>query len=137
MGTIFLFEILGTATLLLMGVGVVANVILTGTKGHGGGWLLINFGWGLGVFAGVYLAWGSGAHINPAVTTGLLVSGAEEYPPGVAVTLANTLAYFTAQVIGAFLGAVIAWAAYKKHYDDETDPPTILGTFSTGPEKRS
>lgn len=137
MGTIFLFEIMGTATLVLLGVGVVANAILTGTKGHGGGWLLINFGWGLGVFAGVFVAWGSGAHINPAVTTGLLVSGTEEYAPGIAVNLQNTLAYFTAQMIGGFIGAALAWAAYKKHYDEETDAGTILGTFSTGPERRS
>ncbi len=61
METILLFEIMGTATLVLLGVGVVANALLPGTKGHGGGWLLINFGWGLGVFAGVYVAWGSGA----------------------------------------------------------------------------
>lgn len=137
MGTIFLFEIMGTATLILLGAGVVANVVLSGTKGNGGGWLLINFGWGLGVFCGVYVAYASGAHINPAVTVGLLASGAEEYAPGIAVNLPNTLAYFAAELIGAFLGAVVAWLAYKKHYDDETDPAAILGTFSTGPEKRS
>ena len=62
MGTIFLHEIAGTAILLLLGVGVVANVVLTGTKGNGGGWLLISFGWGLGVFAGVYVAAATGAH---------------------------------------------------------------------------
>lgn len=137
MGTIFLFEIMGTATLVLMGVGVVANALLPGTKGHGGGWLLINFGWGLGVFAGVYVAWASGGHINPAVTFGMLTSGAEEYAPGIAVNLQNTVAYMTAQIIGAFIGAVVAWAAYKQHYDEETDAGTILGTFSTAPERRS
>ena len=101
MGTIFLHEIAGTAILLLLGVGVVANVVLTKTKGNGGGWLLISFGWGLGVFAGVYVAAATGAHLNPAVTVGLLVSGAEEYAPGIAVTLGTTLAYFAAQLIGA------------------------------------
>ena len=137
METILLFEIMGTATLVLLGVGVVANALLPGTKGHGGGWLLINFGWGLGVFAGVYVAWGSGAHINPAVTMGLLASGTEEYAPGIAVNLPNTLTYFGAQIVGAFLGAVLAWAAYKKHYDEAEEPAAILGTFSTGPERRS
>ncbi|MFP3471374.1 aquaporin, partial [Micrococcus sp. SIMBA_144] len=78
MESIFLHESAGTAMLLLLGVGVVANAILTKTKGNGGGWLLINFGWGLGVFAGVFVAAASGAHLNPAVTVGLLVSGAEE-----------------------------------------------------------
>ena len=69
-GQIFLQETVGTAMLLLLGCGVVANVVLKGTKGNGGGWLLINFGWGLGVFVGVYVAFASGAHLNPAVTSG-------------------------------------------------------------------
>ena len=137
MGTIFLHEIAGTAILLLLGVGVVANVVLTKTKGNGGGWLLISFGWGLGVFAGVYVAAATGAHLNPAVTVGLLVSGAEEYAPGIAVTLGTTLAYFAAQLIGAFLGAALAWLAYRDHYQAETDHGAILGTFATGPEIRN
>jgi glycerol uptake facilitator protein len=137
MATIFLYEIAGTAMLTLLGGGVVANAILGKTKGNGGGWLLINFGWGLAVFAGVYVAYKTGAHLNPAVTIGLLASGAEEYGPGIAVTLGSTLAYFAAELIGAFLGAVLAWMAYKTHYDQETDPGAILGSFSTGPEIRS
>lgn len=136
METIFLFEIMGTATLIVLGAGVVANHLLVGTKGNGGGWLMINFGWGLGVFAGVYVAYASGAHINPAVTVGLLASGADEYAPGIAVTAGHTFAYFGAQLIGATLGAVLAWLTYKKHFDEETDPGKILGTFSTGPERR-
>ena len=75
MGTIFLYEIAGTAMLMLLGVGVVANVVLGKTKGNGGGWLLISFGWGLAVFAGVYVAYKTGAHLNPAVTFGILSSG--------------------------------------------------------------
>ncbi|WP_344358497.1 MIP/aquaporin family protein [Brachybacterium phenoliresistens] len=137
MGTIFLSEIAGTAMLLLLGGGVVANVILRGTKGNGGGWLLINFGWGLGVFAGVYVAYKTGAHLNPAVTFGLLTSGATEYGPGIPITVGTTIAYLVAELIGAFVGAVLCWLAYKKHYDAEEDPGTILGTFSTGPEIRS
>jgi len=137
MATIFLYEIAGTAMLTLLGGGVVANVILGKTKGNGGGWLLINFGWGLAVFAGVWVAYKTGAHLNPAVTFGLLSSGAEEYGPGIAVTAGSTIAYLLAEMIGAFLGAVVCWLAYKTHYDQEQDAGTILGTFSTGPEIRS
>ena len=137
MGTIFLYEIAGTAMLMLLGVGVVANVVLTKTKGNGGGWLLISFGWGLAVFAGVFVAFKTGAHLNPAVTFGILFSGASEYAEGIPVTFANTVAYLAAEMIGAMIGAFLAWAAYKKHYDEEEDPGSILGTFSTGPEIRS
>lgn len=137
MGTIFLYEIAGTAMLMLLGVGVVANVVLTKTKGNGGGWLLISFGWGLAVFAGVFVAFKTGAHLNPAVTFGILFSGKSEYAEGIPVDFANTVAYLAAEMIGAMIGAFLAWAAYKKHYDEEEDPGSILGTFSTGPEIRS
>jgi glycerol uptake facilitator protein len=123
--------------LLLLGVGVVANVLLVKSKGFGGGWLLINFGWGLAVFAGVWVAFTSGAHLNPAVTVGLLTSGAEEYAAGVPVTFASTMTYFAGEMIGAMIGAVLAWLAYKKHYDEHTEAGEILGTFSTGPAIRS
>ena len=136
MATIFLYEIAGTAMLTLLGGGVVANVVLGKTKGNGGGWLLINVGWGLAVFAGVWTAYKTGAHLNPAVTLGLAASGGE-YADGIPVTLGNTVAYLLAEMIGAFLGAVLAWMAYKNHYDQETDPGAILGSFSTGPEIRS
>ncbi|WP_209372254.1 MIP/aquaporin family protein [Brevibacterium renqingii] len=137
MGTIFLYEIAGTAMLMLLGVGVVANVVLGKTKGNAGGWLLISFGWGLAVFAGVFVAFKTGAHLNPAVTFGILFSGASEYAEGIPVTFANTVAYLAAEMIGAMIGAFLAWAAYKKHYDEEKDAASILGTFSTGPEIRS
>lgn len=137
LGTILLSEIAGTAMLTLLGGGVVANAILGKTKGNGGGWLMINFGWGLAVFAGVWVAFKTGAHLNPAVTIGLASSGAAEYAPGIPVTFGNTLTYFVAELIGAFLGAILAWMTYKNHYDQETDAGTILGTFSTGPEIRS
>ncbi len=133
--TVFGSEVVGTGVLLLLGVGVVANVVLPGTYGNGSGWLLINFGWGIGVFAGVYAGASSGAHINPAVTLGLAVSGADEYAPGVPITLASSLVYVVAQLIGAFLGAVVAWMAYRRHYDEATEP--VLGTFSTGPAIKS
>ena len=89
-GTILLHETAGTAMLLLLGVGVVANAILAKTKGNGGGWLMISFGWGLAVFAGVYVAYKSGAHLNPAVTLGILASGADQYAPGIDITVGTT-----------------------------------------------
>ena len=129
--TVFGSEVVGTGVLILLGVGVVANVVLPKTLGNGTGWLLINFGWGIGVFAGVFAAASSGAHLNPAVTLGLWVSGATEYAPGVPITLTSSLVYVVAQLVGAFLGAVVAWLAYRSHYDEATEP--VLGTFSTGP----
>jgi glycerol uptake facilitator protein len=131
--TVFGSEVLGTGILILMGVGVVANVALPKTFGNGGGWIVIIFGWGLAVFAGVYAAASSGAHLNPAVTVGLWVSGADEYAPDVAVTFGSTLVYFAAELTGAFLGAVLAFLAYRPHYNDPAAAGTQLGTFSTGP----
>jgi len=135
--TVFGSEVVGTAILILLGVGVVANVALPKTFGNAGGWIVIIFGWGLGVFAGVYAAASSGAHLNPAVTVGLWVSGAAEYAPGVPVTFGNTLVYFAGEFLGAFIGAVVAWAAYKQHFDDTEDPAAQLGVFSTGPAIRN
>lgn len=136
LGTVFLHEVLGTAVLLLLGAGVVANVILPNTKGFGGGTLMINFGWGFAVFTAVYVAFRSGAHINPAVTVGLLVAG-KDFAPGVEANVGNMLVYFAAQMLGAFLGAVLAWVAYKKHFDLQADAGIKLAVFSTGPAERS
>ena len=111
--------------LLLLGGGVVANVALTKTKGNGGGFLLVNFGWGLAVFAGVTVSYASGGHLNPAVSIGFLVLGD--------ISFVQFLVYVAAQLIGAFLGAVLVFLAYKKHFDEEPDPATKLGVFSTGP----
>jgi glycerol uptake facilitator protein len=138
LGTVFVSEVLGTAMLLLLGCGVVANVLLGKSKGRDGGWLLINFGWGLGVFAGVYVAYKSGAHLNPAVTFGLLANGADTYATGVDVTLGSTLVYLAGEFVGAFIGAVLAWAAYKDHFDDDDAAPEAkLAVFSTGPAIRN
>ena len=133
-GEIFISEVAGTFMLLLLGAGVVANVVLAKTKGNGGGnggsWLLINFGWGLAVFSGVYVAFDSGAHINPAVTFGLLAAG-ESF------TAAEFAAYLGGEMVGAFLGGVVAWLAYKDHFDATDDPGLKLAVFSTGPEIRN
>ncbi len=126
-GDIFLSEVMGTAMLLLLGCGVVANAVLVKTNGFNGGFLMINFGWGIAVFAGVYVGFESGAHLNPAVTFGLLAAGTD-------YTVSQILAYLLGQFVGAFIGAVLAWAAYKPHFDDpETEVPNKLGVFSTGP----
>jgi glycerol uptake facilitator protein len=136
-GEAILSEFLGTATLLLLGAGVVANVILPRTKGFGGGWLLINFGWGLAVFTAVYVAFKSGAHLNPAVTLGLWAAGKDEFAPGVDVTAVNGFLYIAAQFAGAAVGAALAFLTYKKHFDEDAEPGIKLAVFSTGPELRS
>ncbi|MBI9113901.1 MIP/aquaporin family protein [Sanguibacter suaedae] len=138
-GEVFIAEVVGTALLILLGAGVVANVILPRTKGSGGGTLMINFGWGLAVFAGVFASWKSGAHINPAVTIGIITSGAEDFGGAAAlpVTVGNTLLYLAASLLGAFIGAVLAFVAYKPHFDLEAPAAIKLGVFSTGPEIRS
>ena len=142
---IFLYEVMGTAMLTLLGGGVVANVLLTKTKGSGVGatWILIAWGWGLAVFAGVYVAHGSGAHINPAVTVGLWASG-EPFFPGneeqgisaIEATAGNAFVYFLAQLLGGILGAVIMYLAYKKHFDEEAPAAFKLQAFATKPEIR-
>ncbi|WP_411701100.1 MIP/aquaporin family protein [Conyzicola sp.] len=130
LGEIFLSELVGTALLVLLGCGVVANVALAKNKGLGGGFLMVNFGWGLAVFAGVTVSYTSGAHLNPAVTLGLLASGADLSAGEVAI-------YLLAQLLGAFIGAVLCWVAYKQHFDDEPEAANKLGVFSTGPAIRS
>ena len=137
LGIDFLSELVGTAMLVLLGCGVVANVALAKTKGHAGGFLMVTFGWGFAVFAGVIVAYASGAHLNPAVTLGLVANGATEFGQGVPVDLLSVLTYISAQMLGAFLGAVFTWLAYKQHFDGETEPGTKLAVFSTGPAIRS
>lgn len=128
---IFLPELMGTAMLLLLGCGVVANVALAKTNGNGGGFLMISFGWGLAVFAGVYVAYKSGAHINPAVTLGLVASG-DDLGGDTAV---KVLVYLAAQLLGAFLGATLCWLAYRDQFDaPESDPDDKLGVFCTAPQ---
>lgn len=140
-GQIFMSEFLGTAVLLLLGGGVVAAAILPKTKGNGGGWLLINFGWGFAVFAGVYVAYATGGHLNPAVTlakvVGNIINPEVELSAGVPVTGMNIAIYVLAQFLGAFVGAVVMWLTYKTHFDEDCDPATKLAVFSTGPAIRN
>ncbi|MGM1060321.1 MIP/aquaporin family protein [Saccharothrix sp. Mg75] len=124
-GSIFVWELLGTAVLILLGAGVVANVTLKDALGNSGGWLVITIGWGFAVFAGASIAAPSGAHLNPAVTLGLAV--ADKLPWG------QVPVYFAAQLLGAFLGAVLAWLTYKKQFDTHDDPAGTRGIFCTGP----
>ncbi|MFT3888266.1 MAG: MIP/aquaporin family protein [Arachnia sp.] len=139
LGVIFLSEVVGTAMLTLLGCGVVANVALAKTKGNGSGTLFVNWGWGLAVFAGVLVSYKSGGHLNPAVTLGILASGAEWYVKDqIAVNAASIFTYLAAEMIGAFIGAVLCWLAYKQHFDDPADDAaTKLGVFSTGPQHRN
>lgn len=141
LGQVFLSEMVGSTLLLLLGGGVVANTLLKGSKGQGTGWLLINWGWGLAVFAGVLASGASGAHINPAVTVGIIVrsaiEGGDEFVPGVAIGVVSTIVYFAGQLVGAMLGAGLVYLTYKKHFDAEENPGFKLGIFSTGPEIRS
>jgi glycerol uptake facilitator protein len=116
--------------LILLGCGVVANIALAKTKGNAGGFLMVNFGWGLAVFAGVTVSYASGGHLNPAVTLGLWASGAD-------LSFGEILVYIAGQFVGAFLGAVVVWLAYKQHFDDEPLAANKLGVFSTGPAIRN
>ena len=129
LGLYFLSETVGTAMLILLGCGVVANVALTKTKGFAGGFLMVNWGWGLGVFAGVLASAYSGAQLNPAVSLGLLIAGK--------IGGAQFAIAVAGQLVGAIIGAVLAWLAYKQHFDAEPDPAAKLGVFSTGPAMRS
>lgn len=129
LGLYFLSELAGTAMLILLGCGVVANVVLAKTKGFGGGFLMINWGWGLAVFAGVLVSAYSGAILNPAVGIGLLIAEKIDFTQFAVAT--------GAELLGAILGAVLCWLAYKQHFDEESDPASKLAVFSTGPAMRS
>lgn len=122
-------EIIGTFLLVLLGNGVVANVVLNDTKGHNGGWIVISLGWGLGVFVAVAVAGPvSGAHINPAVTLGLAVAGMFSW--------GQVIPYMLAQMGGAAAGAFTVWLYYRHHFNRTEDPVTQLACFSTGPAIR-
>lgn len=125
----FVAEIIGTAILILLGNGVVANVLLNKTKGKDSGWIVITWGWGIAVFVAVFMMGQfSGAHINPAVTVGLAAAGLFEW--------ALVPAYIVAQIIGGALGALLVWLSYKDHFKETTDEGLILACYSTIPNIR-
>jgi glycerol uptake facilitator protein len=125
-----LAEAIGTMLLVLLGDGVVANVVLNRTKGQNGGWIVITVGWGVAVAMAVYAVGRiSGAHLNPAVTIGLAAIGSFPWTdvPG----------YILAQMVGAFAGAVLVWLSYLPHWRVTADPASKLAVFATGPAMRS
>ena len=124
--TAFISELIGTAILIVLGDGVVANVILHKTKGNNGGLISITMGWGIAVFVAVYItAAASGAHLNPAVTIALAAIGKFEW--------ALVPTYLVAQLLGAMIGALIVWIVYRQHFDATYDAATKLGVFCTSP----
>ena len=124
-----LAELLGTAILIVLGDGVVANVVLQRTKGQNSGWIVIAAGWGLAVTIAVYCVNSiSGAHLNPAVTIALATTGSFEW--------AKVPAYVVAQIAGGFLGGTIVWLAYLPHWKATPDPVSKLAVFSTTPAIR-
>ena len=125
----FMAELLGTLLLVLLGDGVVANVVLSRTKGQNSGWIVITLGWGVAVATAVYAVGRlSGAHLNPAVTIGLASIGSFPW--------ADVPAYIAAQLLGAFAGAVLVWVVYFPHWGVTADPDLKLAVFSTGPAIR-
>jgi glycerol uptake facilitator protein len=122
----FLFELIGTAFLILLGDGVVANVLLHKTNGHNSGWIVITMGWAMAVFVGVYVsAAHSGAHLNPAVTLALATVGKFDW--------ALVPMHIAGQFCGAMLGALLVWMAYKKHFDETPDVDVKLAVFCNSP----
>lgn len=125
----FFAELIGTMVMILLGEGVVANVVLSKTKGNGSGWIVITTAWALAVFAAVVIAGPfSGAHLNPAITLAFAVSGQFAW--------AGVVPYVAAQLIGAALGAVAVWIFYYDHFKITEDPFAKLGVFCTIPAIR-
>ncbi len=124
------FEFLGTYIMILLGDGVVACTTLKGSKGYGGGWIVITLAWGLAVMCGVFIAGPyTGAHLNPAVTIGLAMADKFEW--------AMVVPYIISQVVGAFLGALTVYYFYKDHFNATDDQDTKLGVFATIPAIRN
>ena len=126
----FLGELIGTALLILLGDGVVANVLLKGTKGNNSGWIVITLGWALAVFVGVVASSPlSDAHLNPAVSIAFVYAGK--------MNASLLPMYIGGQMLGAMIGAFLVWAQYKQHFDATEDQNMKLGVFCTGPAIRS
>jgi glycerol uptake facilitator protein len=128
--TPILGEFIGTALLILLGNGVVANVVLKGTKGNNSGWIVITFGWAMAVFAAVVVtAAASGAHLNPAVSVALAAAGKFDWR--------QVPVYVLAQMIGACLGAFLVWVHYRSHFDVTESQDSKLAVFCTAPSIRA
>ncbi len=126
----FFAEFFGTAIIIVFGSGVCSNVALNKTKGNSSGWIVITFGWAVGVFTGVLIAAPvSGAHLNPAISLALALAGKFSF--------SLIPMYVCAQLLGAMFGAFLVWLAYKKHFDATDDGDTKLGIFCTAPNIRS
>ncbi len=126
----FIGEFIGTALLIVLGNGVVANVVLNKTKGHNSGWIVITLGWSIAVFTGVFaVAASSGAHLNPAVTIALAYLGKFAW--------ADTPMYISAQLLGSMTGSVLVWISYRQHFDQTEDAALKLAVFCTSPAIRS
>jgi glycerol uptake facilitator protein len=122
----YIGEFIGTMILIILGDGVVAGVLLRNSKAENSGWIVITFGWGMAVAVAVYCVFQfSGAHINPAVTIALAVTGQFDW--------AQVPGYIIAQFLGAFVGAVIVWLAYLPHWEETEDEGLKLGVFCTAP----
>jgi len=127
----FLGEFLGTAILIILGDGVVANVVLNKTKGNNSGWIVITFGWAIAVFTGIFVASHfSKAHLNPAFTLAAAYIGD-------GFSWADVPAYVGGQFLGAMTGALVVWLAYKLHFNATPDADAKLAVFCTGPAIRS
>lgn len=127
----FLGEFIGTMLLIIMGDGVVANVVLNKTKGNNSGWIVITFGWAMAVFLGVYASTslGGSGHLNPAIT--IAVAAFSDFDSSLLPT------YILAQFAGAITGAIVVWIAYKQHFDSTDDKDGKLAVFCTAPAIRS
>jgi glycerol uptake facilitator protein len=126
----YLAEFIGTMILIILGDGVVAGVLLKNSKAENSGWIVITFGWAMAVAIAVYCVGRiSGAHINPAVTIGLAATGQFSW--------ADVPGYVIAQLLGAFVGAIIVWLAYLPHWGPTEDAGLKLGVFSTAPAYRA
>jgi glycerol uptake facilitator len=125
----YVAEFVGTLLLVLLGNGVVANVVLPQTKGNNSGWIVIAFGWGMAVFVSVWcVAPFSGAHLNPAVTLGLTVAGK--------FSCSQVIPYVVSQMLGALVGATLVYQVYADHYAVGGDAAAKLATFATSPAIR-
>ena len=127
----FIGELMGTLVLILLGDGVVANILLKGSKGENGGWMVVTAAWAFAVMCGIFVAQKFGspdAHLNPAVTIAMAVKSGN---------WANVVPFIAAQLIGAFLGATLVWLVYLPHWSITEDKGAKLGVFATIPAIRN